>query len=262
MKTMRPFRICFLITILATVTTGALAQHEYTASEVEVGRQQYAANCMRCHGPDGDMIANADIGHGKFRRASADDQLVQIIRNGIPNTAMAAQSNISDPNAKAIVGYLRSMASTAAAIAALPPGNAARGKGIYEGKGACATCHRIGDSGSRAGPDLSQIADQRRSVELQRSLLEPDAEIVPTNRFIKVVTKDGATMTGRLLNQDSFTLQILDAKDDRLKSFSKSNLREFSFADKSSMPSYKDKLNAQEIADLISYLGSLKGQAQ
>lgn len=259
---MRPSRIYLSIAILAAAAQSALAQHEYTASEIEVGRQQYVTNCTRCHGPDGDNVAAADIGHGKFRRASTDDQLVQLIRNGIPNTAMAAQNNISEPNAKAIVGYLRSMAATAAAVAALPPGNTARGKALYEAKGTCASCHRVGDSGSRAGPDLSQIGDQRRSVELHRSLLEPDAEVIPANRFIKVVMKDGATLTGRLLNQDSFTLQILDAKDERLKSLSKSNLREFTFADKSSMPSYKDKLSPQELADLISYLGSLKGQEQ
>src|SRR5205823_5458827 len=131
-----------------------------------------------------------------------------------------------------------------------------------EAKGACTSCHRIGDTGSRVGPDLTQIGALRRSVELHRSLIEPDAEIIPTNRFIKVVTREGAAITGRLLNQDSFTLQLLDAKDEKLKSFTKSNLREFAFVEKSSMPSYKDKLTTQEIADLISYLGSLKGQAQ
>src|SRR2546426_2412301 len=121
---MWPIRIFFLLSALAAGATALFAQHEYTSSEVEVGRQQYAANCIRCHGPDGDNVANADIGHGKFRRASTDDELVGLIRNGIPNTAMAAMNNISDPNAKAIVAYLRSMAATAAAVAALPAGNA------------------------------------------------------------------------------------------------------------------------------------------
>lgn len=258
---MWPIRICLLISILATGALLAFAQHEYTQSEIETGRQQYAANCTRCHGPDGDNVANADIGHEKFRRASADDELVRLIRNGIPDTTMAAMNNISEPNAQTIVAYLRSMASTAAAIAALPPGNAARGKTLFEGKGTCTTCHRIGDAGSRVGPDLSLIGIQRRTVELHRSLLEPDAEIIPANRFFKVVARDGAAVTGRLLNQDSFTIQLLDSKDEKLKSFSKSNLREYAFVDKSPMPSYKDKLSTQELADVISYLVSLKGQA-
>jgi putative heme-binding domain-containing protein len=256
-------RTSLLLSLLAIGAAQLFAQHEQpTASEIEAGRLQYAANCTRCHGPDGDYVANADIGHGKFRRASTDDELVRLIRDGIPNTPMAPMNNISEPNAKIIVAYLRSMAATAAAIASLPAGDAARGKSIFETKGGCESCHRVGDKGSRVGPDLTQIGAVRRTVELHRSLLEPDAEVVPTNRFIKVVMRDGTTLTGRLLNQDTFTLQILDSKDEKLKSLSKSNVREVTFADKSQMPSYKDKLSNQELADLVSYLGSLKGDGQ
>jgi putative heme-binding domain-containing protein len=258
---MRSLRVCLLMSILVAGTMSAYAQHEYTESEIEAGRQQYATNCLRCHGPDGDNVANADIGHGKFRRGSTDVELVRLIRNGIPNTVMA-ETNISEPNAQAIAAYLRSMAASAAAAAALPPGDPARGRTLFDGKGECATCHRVGDHGSRTGPDLTIIGTLRRSVELHRSLIEPDAEVIPANRFLKVVTRDGATLTGRLLNQDSFTIQVLDVKDEKLKSFSKSNLRSYTFVDKSPMPSYKDKLSSQELSDVISYLASLKGQAQ
>src|SRR5881296_2875631 len=169
------FRICFLILISA----GTLLAQQYTPSEIEAGKQQYAVNCARCHGPDGDAIANADIGHGRFRRATSDQELVRIIRNGIPDTAMAAANNISEPNAATIVAYLRSMAATAVSSAVLPTGNVARGKTVFEGKGGCTTCHRVGDSGSRTGPDLSQIGAARRVIEIQRSIVEPDAEVVP-----------------------------------------------------------------------------------
>jgi len=254
-------RFCILVAILAATALPVVAQHEYTESEIEAGKQQYSNTCNRCHGPDGDNVANADIGHGKFRRATSDADLVALIRNGIPGTRMAALPLMSEPNAQTIVAYMRSMAATAAAVAALPAGDAGRGKTVFEGKGACGTCHRIGDRGSRSGPDLSQIGAQRRMVEIHRSLVDPDAEIIPANRSLRIVTKDGATVTGRLLNQDTFTLQVLDTKDEKLKSFSKSNLREYAFVKDSPMPSYKDKLSTQELSDLISYLTSLKGQA-
>jgi hypothetical protein len=72
------------------------------------------------------------------------------------------------------------------------------------------------------------------------------------------VTPDGNTITGRLLNQDAFTIQLLDSKE-RLMSFSKAELKEYAFADKSPMPSYKDRLSPQELTDLVSFLVSLKG---
>src|SRR5689334_9692276 len=40
-------------------------------------------------------------------------------------------------------------------------GDPARGKAIYEGKGDCASCHRINGVGSRLGPDLSDIGVPR-----------------------------------------------------------------------------------------------------
>src|SRR5438067_13569383 len=97
---MWPIRVCFLISILAAGSVIAFGQHEYTQSEIETGRQQYAANCARCHGPDGNAVADADIGHAKFRRALTDEELVRLIRACIPNTPMTARDIISKPTAQ------------------------------------------------------------------------------------------------------------------------------------------------------------------
>ena len=138
-------------------------------------------------------------------------------------------------------------------------GDPARGKAIYDGKGNCAACHRIRGAGSRSGPDLSDIGIFRLPGELERSLTEPNAEILPQNRHFRGVTKAGATITGTLLNEDKYAIQILDSHD-HLVSVRRADLKEFSFTtDKSPMPSYKDKLNHQELSDLVSYLASLKG---
>ena len=108
------------------------------------------------------------------------------------------------------------------------------------------------------GPELTDIGAFRRAVQLEQSILEPDAEILPQNRFVRVVTKDGTTATGRLLNQDAFTLQLFDPKE-RMMTFQRTNIKEVTFIDKSPMPSYKGKLSTQELADVVSYLTSLKG---
>ena len=98
----------------------------------------------------------------------------------------------------------------------------------------------------------------RREGELERSILDPDAEILPQNRFVRLLTRGGATVSGRLLNRDSFTVQLIDTHE-QLRSFMRSELREFSFEAKSPMPSYKDTFSATELADVVSYLVSLKG---
>ena len=122
----------------------------------------------------------------------------------------------------------------------------------------CFDCHRIGDTGSRLGPDLSEIGKLRSSELLRRAIVSPDREVLPEHRFVRVVTKDGATIVGKLLNQDAFSIQLMN-RDEQLKSYLKSNLREHTILEKGLMPSYEGKLSAQQIADIVSYLESLKG---
>jgi hypothetical protein len=82
--------------------------------------------------------------------------------------------------------------------------------------------------------------------------------VLPSGRFYRVVTKEGATVTGRLLNIDTFTVQMMDMKE-QLRSFTKANLKESGFIP-SPMPSFKSTFNTQELADVVSYLVSLKGR--
>ena len=110
-----------------------------------------------------------------------------------------------------------------APVAPPPPGDASNGKAIFEGKGQCTNCHRIKGNGSRFGPDLSEIGG-RRPDQLQTSILDPDAEILPANRIYRVVDKNGAVTLGRLLNLDTFTVQLIDQKE-QLRSFEKANLQ-------------------------------------
>jgi hypothetical protein len=78
------------------------------------------------------------------------------------------------------------------------------------------------------------------------------------HRFVRVVTSSGIGIAGRLLNLDTFTVELMDPQEN-LRSFDKSELREFSFLQHSPMPSFRGKLSGQDIADLVSYLATLKG---
>jgi putative heme-binding domain-containing protein len=238
------------------LSAGALwAQHGYTLADIENGGRLYRGTCSVCHGPDGDFIPGIDFSHGKFRRATDDESIERIIIDGIPNTGMPS-NNLTEPQAENVVAYLRSLPSAGKALTS--GGDAAKGKAIFEGKGGCRNCHRVRGVGSRMAPDLTDIGTLRRVAELEQSILDPDAEILPDNRFVKVVTKDGTEITGRLLNIDTLTLQMMDSQE-KLRFFEKSNLREYSLVKKSPMPSFKGRLTTQELADLVSYLVSLKG---
>jgi putative heme-binding domain-containing protein len=137
-------------------------------------------------------------------------------------------------------------------------GDVTRGKALVESS-ACFDCHRIGDRGSRLGPDLSDIGSRRTPDRLRQAMLAPDEEVVPENRFVRFVTKDGATITGRLLNQDPISVQLINQKEE-LKTYLRATLREYSIVDKGLMPSAEGKLTTQEVADIVAYLSSLKAR--
>ena len=242
-------------TALFLLAGGLFAQHNFTPNDIEDGGRLYRGACVNCHGPDGNLVAGVDLGQNKFRRGSTDDELVKIIRAGIPGTPMPP-GNYTDFQAATIVAYLRSLATTGRAITAL--GDAARGQALFAGKGGCVACHRVKGVGGRSGPELTAIAASRRVVELEKSLLQPDAELLPQNRHYRVVTRSGETILGKLLNLDTFSVQILDPLE-RLRYFDKANLKEHGFVARSPMPSVEGRLTPQEIADVISYLSTLKG---
>jgi putative heme-binding domain-containing protein len=244
-----------LVLVLAPgLGSPALAQHA-TAFDIENGARAYQGTCAACHGPDGNLIAGIDFGRGAFRRTYTDDELARIIMGGIPNTPMAPSPAMSPEQALQIVAYLRSLPETAVDTSVL--GDAARGRELVRRSSDCMTCHRIGATGSALGPDLSRVGLDRRAAELTRALVDPNAEVQPTHRFYKVTPRRGEAVTGRLLNHDTFTVQLFDLNG-QLRSFDKADLRDFGFVP-SPMPSYREKLPPQALADVVSYLVSLRG---
>ena len=166
--------------------------------------------------------------------------------------------------------------------ATAPPGDAVRGKAIVEGtKGNCLSCHRIGRTGALYGPNLTTVglpqlpqrgggggrggaaaAPTARPAAnltplLMQSIVDPNAVVSVQNRYVRLTMKDGKVVWGKLLNLDTFYVQIFDSTE-KLANVSRADVREMTMA--SPMPSYRDKLTTQELADVVEYLMTLKGQ--
>lgn len=229
------------------------AQHSYTRSELENGARLYLGSCATCHGARGDMVRGAALMSGRFERATTDEELVKIIISGIVGTAMPP-NNYTDLEAGMIVAYLRGTAAGDSVTATA--GDSTRGKALFDGKGKCATCHT---ETSRTAPSLADIGMLRRPLELEQSILDPSATLNTNYRMARAVTKAGTVVTGRLLNQSTFSVQMLDSAD-QLRAFDRSNLREFTIVRTSPMPSARGTLDAQEVADIVTYLTTLRGQ--
>lgn len=231
------------------------AQHagEHSQQDIQSGSVVYGLQCAQCHGPNGDQVGGIDLRTGRFRHATSDDDLRRVITNGIPGTSMPGR-RLDPAQLTVLVAYVRNMRDFNTAVVAM--GDAARGRGLYEGSG-CASCHRIGASGSRIAPDLSEIGSTRNPAALQQSLLNPTSMMMPINRPVRLVTRDGRTINGRRLNEDTYTMQLMTDQED-LVTVLKSDLKELRILTTSPMPSYRDNLTPSQLADLVAYLASLQ----
>lgn len=228
---------------------------QYAPADIQYGARIYAAQCTYCHGEAGNAVAGVDLKSGKFKRASTDGELNGIITNGIAGTAMPP-FKFTPPELTAILAFLRSRGEVGAAGGLV--GDEARGRTVFAGSGGCAKCHRVNGEGPRLAPDLTDIGALRSADALQRSLLDPVGSLAPVNRRVRAVTKDGKTYSGRRLNEDTYSVQLIDEQE-RLVSLVKANLKEFALVPGASMPSFKGKLSDAELADVLAYLLSLKG---
>jgi putative heme-binding domain-containing protein len=254
----RPFALLAAI-LTMTAATPAVAQQisqdhpGYTQAEIDAGARVYGIQCQQCHGPNGDQITGIDLRRRIFKRVSTDEELAKIITSGVPTAGMPP-FKLQPAELTGIVAFIRAGFDTTSPVTI---GDAARGKTIFDGKGNCASCHRVSGRGPRVAPDLSDVGLARTPAALQRSIVDPSSAMLPINRPVAIVMKDGGRITGRRLNEDTETVQLIDS-DERLRSLSKRDIRTMTVETRSSMPSYGKTLSPGEVADLVAYLLTLR----
>jgi len=142
----------------------------------------------------------------------------------------------------------------------LQGGDANRGHQIFLGKAACFTCHRVGNNGGIAGPDLTKIGAIRSGRDLLESVLMPSATFAQGYDTYSVTTRNTDTFTGinirQLQLEDVIVIRDVGGNETRLP---KSQVEKMERLPLSIMPEgLLNGLGKEDIRDLFSYLQSLK----
>lgn len=244
---------CALLQGAPERVSGQLADHQYSSSAIETGSRLYVSECALCHGPQGDRVDGVDLRRGQFRAVSSDDDIRRVITTGVDDSRMPG-FDFSAAELDGLVAYIR--AGFDPEGVAVRIGDPARGAEVFNEVGDCASCHRVNGIGPRTAPDLSDIGAVRTPASLQRSLLDPYTALLPINRPVRAVTRDGEIIQGRRLNEDTYSVQLIDSEG-RLRSLVKEDLVDFEV---SRTPTHEPtSLSGDQVADVVGYLLSLRG---
>jgi cytochrome c oxidase cbb3-type subunit 3 len=262
--------VLYPVFLLVPSSSIAQAKNPYAgdAKMAKLGEYEFRANCAFCHGLGARGGGRGpDLTRTPKKHGDSDQEIFTIISNGVPGTAMppngATQQGVgmTEEELWQVITYIRSVEHKPVEMT----GDSKRGRELFFGSAACSTCHMFKGQGGRLGPDLTASGTARSldylidsirypSRRLAQGLGEAMKEFTEEYETVSVVTADGTRLQGTLLNEDSFTIQFLDTRE-QVHSFEKSSLKSWGKSRQSLMPAYDGKtLPEKDLNDILAFL--------
>jgi putative heme-binding domain-containing protein len=263
--------VALIVALLLAGATVAFAQNRLTRGPqaAKAGEYQFRINCALCHGLGARGGGRGpDLTRAVKKHARTDAEMFQTISNGIPGTAMPANGTngqgvgMTDEEIRQIIAYIRSLEVKAPAK---PLGNGDHGKSLFYRDANCSLCHMVEGKGGRLGPDLTTVGGSRTREAIIDSVRNPSRHLAwglteATKEFpqeyesVTCVTADGKEIKGVTLNEDSFSVQIMDSTE-QIHLLEKDRLRSFQKSRESAMPKYNaDTLSDKDLEDILEFL--------
>lgn len=253
-----------LIAVTPPLTSAQVSRPAAGDDSLERGEQIYIAQCSRCHGIEGSGGQGPMLARPSLPKGRSVEAISAIVNDGLPDGGMPGTWSLSENEVRLVAGYVLTLGE-------IPledlPGDPARGQEIFFGQGRCTNCHIVGGQGEGFGPELTDVGARRNADNLRRSIVAPDEElplgtgVMGDPAFVShltVAAQDAAgdEVLGVRLNEDSFTIQLLDRRG-RLHSLRKTGSTIEKQYGRSLMT--ERELSEEQIEDLVAYLASLRG---
>ena len=269
-----PLRLTLVAALIASAALRVSAQTSATIGDnarnplagdpdaIKQGQVLFRQECVYCHGVGARGGARGpDLTTGAWVHGGSDADLWRTVKDGVQGTAMPAH-RLTDREIWEILSYLRAAQQPPSS----PLGDPARGETLFFAGNKCSSCHMVKGRGGRLGPELTAIGSARPLAYLVESIRDPGRQLAGNHGAgadllydtITAVTRDGKTIVGVAMNEDTFTIQMMD-RSERVYSFDKKSLKSLQHEKRSLMPAYgTDAINDKDLQDLVAYLQSLR----
>jgi cytochrome c oxidase cbb3-type subunit III len=244
----------------AAVTRNPLAGDPKAITD---GAVLFRQECAFCHGVSArGGMRGPDLTTGSWTHGGSDADVSATITGGVPGTAMPP-NKLTEDEVWRIVSYLRTLEKAPAAA----KGDSRRGESLFFGATRCSSCHIVNGRGGRLGPELTTVGSARSRAYIVESIREPGKHLSEvrglgeaTQKFdtVSLTTADGRTIVGVPMNEDTFSVQVMDMSE-RVQSFDKKTLKSFRHENRSLMPVYDaNRLGDTDLDDVVAYLQTLR----
>jgi PQQ-dependent dehydrogenase (methanol/ethanol family) len=232
------------------------------AAKLEAGKASYESRCVGCHASDG-----TGGGHGppiidvRRSRAATPAALREVIVKGIPDAGMPPYP-MPEAELDAVVAYVTMLKAPAADYPVA--GDAAAGERFFVG-GKCSGCHMVRGRGGILGPDLTNLARERKVAQIEQALKDPGGAASASSggggrggparsfRALSVKLRDGRAIRGIAKYEGPLDVGM-QGLDGKFYSISKADVAELT-REKSLMP--KVEATPAEMRNLLAYLTRL-----
>jgi cytochrome c oxidase cbb3-type subunit III len=271
-------QVAVLISLLGAGTALLGQDHNPFAGDAEAAKRgefHFRINCAFCHGLGARGGGRGpDLTRAQKRHGNSDAEMFTTINQGVPGTAMPPNGTtgqgvgMTEEEVWDVITYIRSVQLRAPAQ---PAGDSAHGRQLFYGDANCSGCHMVEGTGGRLGPDLTAVGMARAADAIVDSVRNPSRRLAPglleaTKEFpqeyetVTVVTPAGQEIKGVTMNEDNFSLQVMDASE-QIHLFEKDKLRSIKKSRTSMMPIYGAALlSDKDLQDIVAYLQSVGGK--
>ncbi|MEE2947723.1 MAG: PVC-type heme-binding CxxCH protein [Verrucomicrobiota bacterium] len=132
-------------------------------------------------------------------------------------------------------------------------GDAAAGESLFTTH--CAACHKLGNTGNAAGPDLAAIADKSPRA-LLTAILNPNQAVEDRFSVYSLSTKDNTQLAGMITDEGANSVTLMDLNGQK-RQVLRTDIQSLTGLGRSLMPEgFEQVFNNQQLADLIAHINA------